>query len=356
MFNLDPAVDRVDSATISSAPSVLASIPPHPPSAPSVGPEHLSSLDLEPTLSLPTAGSRFKAQNLSVSYPVRGGFWGGIVGELPVLRNIDMELSTGEVLAVVGESGCGKSTLAQALVGIRPIKSGEIEGLGKAQMVFQDPNGSLNPRQTIREILTGPQLIRGISRKDAEQKALESLELVGLAKSDMDSYPHAFSGGQRQRIAIARALALQSEILICDEPTSALDVSVQAQILQLLGDLRSRLGISILLITHDIGVVQALADRVVVMYLGQIVESLPIQDLVNAQHPYTQALLASVPKFSKTEIPILIEGEIPSLQNLPKGCVFASRCPKFQEACAMKPVEGKFIKNNHFCRCILIEN
>lgn len=297
-----------------------------------------------------------KVLNLSVSYPVRGGFWGGIVGELPVLRNIDLELSVGEVLAVVGESGCGKSTLAQALVGIRPIKSGSIEGLGKAQMVFQDPNGSLNPRQTIREILTFPQWIRGTSRKDAEQKAIDSLELVGLAKSDMDSYPHAFSGGQRQRIAIARALALQSEILICDEPTSALDVSVQAQILQLLGNLRDRLGISILLITHDIGVVQALADRVVVMYMGQIVESLPIQKLECAKHPYTQALLASVPKFSKTELPILLEGEIPSLLKLPKGCVFASRCPQLQASCELEPIAGKFLQKDHFCRCILVEN
>ncbi|NLB62810.1 MAG: ABC transporter ATP-binding protein [Fibrobacter sp.] len=260
--------------------------------------------------------SILQVENLSVSYPVRGGFWGRVQNHVHAVQNVDLTLHAGEILALVGESGCGKSTLARSLLGMHPWKNGTMTLLDtkiawtekehrelvrqNMQMVFQDPYGSLNPRQTVAELLTWPLRARGITGNAAQKMALQALDQVQLERNSMERFPHAFSGGQRQRIGIARALALQSKIIICDEPTSALDVSVQDQILRLLQQLRQELGISLLFISHDLAVVQSLCDRVMVMYEGQVVEHAPAAQLfATPQHAYTQKLLASAPTIKK---------------------------------------------------------
>jgi len=309
-----------------------------------------------------------EVRDLSVWYPVRSGIWGRVKNHVQAVRHLDLQIAAGEIVAVVGESGCGKTTLAQALLGLRPWQTGTLTLQGQelsttasstwrqirkqVQMVFQDPFSSLNPRQTVSEILIGPQRVQGVSASKALQNAEQALTEVGLSPADLDKYPHAFSGGQRQRIGIARVLALQSRVIVCDEPTSALDVSVQAQILQLLQDLRARLGISILLISHDLSVVRALADRVLVMYLGSVVESLPASELLQrSRHPYTRALLASVPSLELGKPPQILRGEIPSLVNLPHGCVFAGRCPKSRPECSLSEIPLREIATKQFVRC-----
>ena len=291
-----------------------------------------------------------RIQDLSVWYEVRGGTLARVQSHVKAVRHVDFTLQPGEIVAVVGESGCGKTTFASALLGLRPWQSGKLWLDGKeldptksetwkamrlqVQMVFQDPNGSLNPRQTLRELVSAPLRASGVPAAEIAPRVAEALEQVGLSTADLDKFPHAFSGGQRQRIGIARALALRSRVLVCDEPTSALDVSVQAQILQLLQDLRNRLGLAIVLITHDLSVVRALTDRVLVMYLGSLVESAPTTDLFRAPlHPYTKALLASVPTLDPGNPPQVLEGDIPSLTDLPTGCVFAGRCPIARDEC-----------------------
>lgn len=302
-------------------------------------------------------------RDLSVWYPIHGGLFGRVRSWVKAVRHADLEVYPGEIVALVGESGCGKSTLAQALVGLRKWHSGTMDWQGtepvrsRMQLVFQDPFSSLNPRQTLEELMLGPQRANGISPREAMQRAVQALEQVGLAAGDLGKYPHAFSGGQRQRIGIARALALQARLLICDEPTSALDVSVQAQILQLLEQLRQTLGISVLIISHDLAVVSALADRVIVMYLGSLVEELPAQDLfARARHPYTKALLAAVPTLDLQHPPQILQGEIPSLTNLPSGCVFASRCPIVRESCQLTEPVLESCGIGHTVRCPFSEN
>lgn len=301
---------------------------------------------------------QLQVQDLSVWYPVRGGVFGRIRKWVKAVRHANLSISKGEIVAIVGESGCGKSTLAQALVGLRELQSGTIQWMGnepersRMQLVFQDPFSSLNPRQTLEEMIVGPQRANGISQAEAKKRAIDSLVQVGLAEADLPKYPHAFSGGQRQRIGIARALALQTKLLICDEPTSALDVSVQAQILQLLQSLREKLGLSILIISHDLSVVSALADRVLVMYLGSVVEEISAKTLFQeARHPYSQALLAAVPTLNPDRIPQILSGEIPSLTELPPGCVFAGRCPIAQESCRVLEPEFQVVAEGHRVRC-----
>lgn len=257
-----------------------------------------------------------EADELAVRFPVRGGVLGKVKDYFTAVDGVSFTLSQGKILSVVGESGCGKSTLVKSLVGLVPLASGNVklfghevhEGKvamdgGKAmrvcdlvQMVFQDPFSSLNPRQTVSEILTAPLMARKVSFEQAQRRARELLERVSIPVGAMEKFPHEFSGGQRQRLCIARSLMVSPKILLCDEVTSALDVSVQAQILHLLDDLRRDLGLSILFISHDMQVVRAISDDVLVMYFGKVVErGVADEVLTNPQHDYTKKLLSCVP-------------------------------------------------------------
>jgi len=260
---------------------------------------------------MPNLVPAIEADGLTVKFPVRGGVLGKVKSFFTAVDGVSFVLPQGEILSIVGESGCGKSTLVKSLVGLVPMAAGEFKLFGKTvqkgyagssrvcdlmQMVFQDPFSSLNPRQTVTEILTAPLCARGVPFAEAEKRARELLERVSLPAGSLQKFPHEFSGGQRQRLCIARSLMLSPKILLCDEVTSALDVSVQAQILHLLDDLRRDLGLSILFISHDMQVVRALSDKVLVMYFGKVVEYGRADEvLVNPQHDYTKKLLASVP-------------------------------------------------------------
>lgn len=257
-----------------------------------------------------------EADGLAVRFPVRGGVLGKVKDYFTAVDGVSFTLSQGKILSVVGESGCGKSTLVKSLVGLVPLASGSVKLFGRevhegkvamdggkamrvcdlVQMVFQDPFSSLNPRQTVSEILTAPLMARKVSFEQAQRRARELLERVSIPVGAMEKFPHEFSGGQRQRLCIARSLMVSPKILLCDEVTSALDVSVQAQILHLLDDLRRDLGLSILFISHDMQVVRAISDDVLVMYFGKVVErGVADEVLTNPQHDYTKKLLSCVP-------------------------------------------------------------
>lgn len=257
-----------------------------------------------------------EVSGLTVKFPIRGGVFSKVQTYFTAVDDVSFVLPQGKILSIVGESGCGKSTLVKALVGLNPIAKGSVKLYGDIvengflnqksaarrrvsdvmQMVFQDPFSSLNPRQTVSEILTAPVVARGVAFDDACKRALDLLDRVSIPKGALDKFPHEFSGGQRQRLCIARSLMVQPKILLCDEVTSALDVSVQAQILHLLNDLRNDLGLSIVFISHDMQVVRALSDDVLVMYFGKVVEQ-GNADVVlsNPQNDYTKKLLDSVP-------------------------------------------------------------
>jgi oligopeptide/dipeptide ABC transporter ATP-binding protein len=295
-------------------------------------------------------------------------------GVVRAVNGVSLELAVGETLGLVGESGCGKSTLGKAILKLVPIAGGEIvvDGvdiapLGRAQlavmrrkvqMIFQDPYGSLNPRSTVGRSVAQPLVIAGW-KADATNRRVETLlDWVGLPSDARQRYPHEFSGGQRQRIGIARALALNPKLIICDEPVSALDVSVRAQVINLLEDLKSEFGVSYLFISHDLSVVEHIADRVAVMYLGTLVE-VGARDQIwrNPQHPYTKALLAAAPiadpKAARARQRTVLQGELPSPIDLPAGCPFQSRCPIAQDRCklerpVLRPVAGGTLAACHF--------
>lgn len=297
-----------------------------------------------------------EANGLSRHYEVSNGLFSG-KATVKALSNVSFTLQAGKTLAVVGESGCGKSTLARVVTMIEAPSSGELsldghrirsdvpltdaeraELRASVQIVFQDPFGSLNPRQTIGRILEEPVLINrpGVSATEREQKARNMLGMTGLRPEHYDRYPHMFSGGQRQRIAVARALMLEPKILVLDEPVSALDLSIQSQILNLLVELQDRLDLAYLFISHDLSVVRHMADDIMVMYLGRVVESGPAQAVFDSPlHPYTQALLSATPIADPTreQARIRLEGELPSPLNPPKGCAFNPRCWKSEAAC-----------------------
>ncbi len=297
------------------------------------------------------------ARKLSTHFPIMGGLLKKTVGHVRAVHEVSLEVRPGEVVALVGESGCGKSTLGFSLLGLTPPTSGEIELLGNPidirkpgswkpyrkdfQIIFQDPYTSLNPRLTVFELLSEPLSAHHlVPRSGLRDAAADLLRQVGLSSDTLDRFPHAFSGGQRQRLCIARALGLKPRLLVCDEVVSALDVSVQAQIVNLLLDLKRDRRLSLLFITHDLSLVRSIADRVLVMYLGSIVESAPTAELFHApRHPYTRALLDAIPTLDRNRKPKPLEGEIPSPSNPPPGCAFASRCPRVMERCRIETPE-----------------
>jgi oligopeptide/dipeptide ABC transporter ATP-binding protein len=275
-------------------------------------------------------------------------------GVVRAVNGVSLEVAVGETLGLVGESGCGKSTLGKAIMKLVPIAGGEIvvDGVDIApldrarlnemrrtvQMIFQDPYGSLNPRSTVGRSVAQPLVIAGWKAPATAQRVDTLLGWVGLPSDAKQRYPHEFSGGQRQRIGIARALALSPKLIICDEPVSALDVSVRAQVINLLEDLKSQFGVSYLFISHDLSVVEHIADRVAVMYLGTLVEVADRDQIWrNPQHPYTKALLAAAPiadpKAARARQRTVLQGELPSPIDPPAGCPFHSRCPIAQERC-----------------------
>jgi oligopeptide/dipeptide ABC transporter ATP-binding protein len=294
-------------------------------------------------------------------------------GTVQAVSNVSLELFRGETLAVVGESGCGKSSLIRAIMGIEAIESGQVHFDGRPmprdgaerralsreiQMIFQDPEASLNPRMTIGGAVSEPlKLHRKLSTVE-RKRALDELMLqVGLDPALADRYPHELSGGQRQRVNIARALAVKPRVLILDEAVSALDVSIQAQILNLLADLQKDFGLAYLFITHDLGVVRHLADRVCVMYLGEVVERAPTEILFTSpRHPYSQALLSAVPRLDPDapRIRLRLKGDLPSALRPPSGCRFHTRCPEAFERCPNEVPHDVALGEQHV-RCFLAE-
>ncbi|WP_024507249.1 oligopeptide/dipeptide ABC transporter ATP-binding protein [Bradyrhizobium sp. ARR65] len=284
-------------------------------------------------------------------------------GTVRAVDDVSLELEAGETVGLVGESGCGKSTLGKAIMRLVPATDGKVvldgeditrlEGAGlKAarrtmQMIFQDPYGSLNPRHDIGTSIGQPLSVAGWSRHDIRERVAELIAQVGLPADAARRYPHEFSGGQRQRVGIARALALRPKVIICDEPVSALDVSVRAQVINLLQDLQERTGVAYLFISHDLSVVEHVSDRLIVMYLGRIVESGRSEDIwQQPAHPYTLALLAAAPvadpKLARSRRKTVLQGELPSPLNPPQGCSFHARCPMAQERCRTeRPMLGQ---------------
>lgn len=292
-------------------------------------------------------------KNLKKYYPVQSGFLNRVSNWVKAVDDVSFSIKKGEVLGMVGESGCGKTTVARALMrlieptagavffdgrNLLKMRRSELRRLRRdIQIVFQDPYRSLNPRMTVNNIVgEALRIHESLSPAQMEQRVIETLKKVGLSTEYRFRYPHEFSGGQRQRIGIARALVLQPKLLVCDEAVSALDVSVQAQFLNLLRDLHDEFNLAFLFISHDLNVVRHIADRVVVMYLGQIVEDGETRNLfTEPKHPYTQALLDAnpIPRPGKSKVVKLLEGDVPSAIDPPKGCRFHTRCPKVMNVC-----------------------
>jgi oligopeptide/dipeptide ABC transporter ATP-binding protein len=309
------------------------------------------------TSSAPADDVLLRIDSLVKYYPVRVGVLiKREVASVKAVDGVDLELRRGETLGLVGETGSGKSTLARCVAGLHPVTSGRITFDGSditnltrrrmqpfrrdIQMIFQDPYGSLNPRRRVGSIIGDPFTVHKVATGDERKRLVQELmERVGLNPEHYNRFPAEFSGGQRQRIGVARALALRPKLIICDEPVSALDVSIQAQILNLLGDLQQDFGLTYLFIAHDLSVVRHVSDRVAVMYLGKIAEIGERDDVYGTgRHPYTQALLSAAPAADPDEAAsrqrIILVGDVPSPLNPPSGCRFHPRCPKSQERCA----------------------
>ncbi len=311
-----------------------------------------------------------EVKNVKKYFPISKGFF-GIKGDIKAVDGVSFTVNKGETVGIVGESGCGKSTLARTILKLHEPTSGEVIFNGQdifslknknmrkvrqdIQLIFQDPYSSLNPRMTIEQIIKEPLIIHGWGDKEKrKQRVRELVDIVGLNVNQLKRYPHEFSGGQRQRIGIARALALNPKLVVCDEPVSALDVSIQSQILNLLRSLQQKLDLTFIFIAHDLSVVKHVSDKVIVMYLGKIVEIAKEKDLYdNALHPYTKALLSAIPDPNplKRKKRIILEGDVPSPSNPPSGCRFHTRCPYAQEKCSLEePILEKY-EEEHFAAC-----
>lgn len=313
---------------------------------------------------------------LNMHYPVMDGLMGNIKGYIYALNDVELEIRENEILGLVGESGSGKSTLGNCILKLINPTSGEVffngenilnkkkkdlkEFRKKAQLIFQNPYMSLNPRMKVYDILKEPFIVHGIrDEKEIDLKIKKILALTGMPEESLNRYPHEFSGGQRQRIAIARAIVLNPEFIVADEPVSALDVSIQAQIVNLLIDLKKHLNLTMLFISHDLSVIKYISDRIAVMYLGEIVELAPKDQIFNChKHPYTRALLNAVPVITgdKTRKKEILSGDLPSPQCPPSGCKFHTRCPYVMERCKQETPLLKDIACGHKVRCFLFDS
>ncbi|REI05730.1 ABC transporter ATP-binding protein [Staphylococcus felis] len=315
-------------------------------------------------------------KDLKQYYPIKGGIFQRKVGEVKAVDKISFKVRQGETVGLVGESGCGKSSAGRTIMRLQQATSGEINFCGEnitklkgkklrnvrkgIQMVFQDPYASLNPMQMVGDIVAEP--IRNFykkSNKEIEKEVKSLLRQVGLDESSYYKYAHEFSGGQRQRVGIARALALKPKLIIADEPVSALDVSVQSQVLNIMDELQENFGLSYLFIAHDLSVVKYVSDYICVMYLGQIVEQGPADEIYeNPKHPYTQSLISAIPEINpeKRKKRILLKGDLPSPSHPPTGCPFHTRCPVVQERCKHQRPEYRQVGDEHYAACILIDD
>ena len=317
--------------------------------------------------------SLLQVKDLKKYFPIRGGILNRVVNNVQAVNDVSFDVREGEVVGLVGESGSGKTTVGRTLLRLEEATSGTVTFDGtdiltlpkedmrkfrkRMQIIFQDPYASLNPREKIRTVIGHALTQHQIGTpEDREDRIVRLLEQVGLSADYMDRFPHEFSGGQRQRIGIARALAVDPEFVVADEPVSALDVSIQAQVINLLDDLKDALNLTMLFIAHDLAVVEHICDRVIVMYLGRIMEIAPASTLYSApNHPYTQALLSAIPipKPGRKHSRVVLKGDIPSPINPPSGCVFRTRCPRAIGDCATIVPTLKPVGPDHLSACIL---
>jgi peptide/nickel transport system ATP-binding protein/oligopeptide transport system ATP-binding protein len=314
-----------------------------------------------------------RVEGLVKRFPIRGGTLNRVVDHVQAVNGVSFTVRRGEVLGLVGESGSGKTTVGRLVLRLAEATAGKVifDGTNllelskrdmrlfrkRMQIIFQDPYASLNPREKVRTVLGHALALHRIGTPESRsERTVELMRKVGLSPAQLDRFPHEFSGGQRQRVGIARALAVNPEFLVADEPVSALDVSIQAQVINLLSDLKDELDLTMLFIAHDLAVVEHICDRVAVMYLGKIMEIAPSGALYDKpNHPYTEALLSAipVPEPGRTRKRTVLAGDIPSAINPPSGCVFRSRCPRAKAICAQETPELKPVGPDHFSACHL---
>ena len=310
-------------------------------------------------------------KNLKKYFPIKN-FFGTVKGEVKAVDDVSFQIYKGETFGLVGESGCGKSTLGRCVLRMLDVNSGSVLYRGKdlvgmsakdwkeyrkkLQIIFQDPYSALNPNWNVRELIAEPLVASGYTKEEIEKRIRELLKTLNMNEDVMEKFPYEFSGGQRQRIGVARAVSAYPEFIFCDEPISALDVSIQAQVVNMLKELQEELGLTYLFTAHDLSMVYHISDRIGVMYLGTMVEIGTSEEVFKAPlHPYTQALISAVPiadpELSKKSKRILIEGELPSPMNVPKGCRFCTRCPKATDRCREEMPKLKEVSKGHMVAC-----